>query len=158
MAQQISRRQVFLGVVGVGGLGLAAWNLGGQNLFYAALTPDLTGGVLAADQAHQMALAGEVLLIDIRRPDEWAATGSPEGSVQLDMQREDFDLALAALQIERPDVPVAVICMRGVRSARLTNRLIAAGFNDIRDVSEGMLGSAAGPGWVRRGLPVYGRG
>ncbi|MCX8952452.1 rhodanese-like domain-containing protein, partial [Ruegeria sp. NA] len=36
----------------------------------------------------------------------------------------------------------------------LSNRLIEAGFTNIIDVPEGMLGSAAGPGWVRTGLPV----
>jgi len=41
-----------------------------------------------------------------------------------------------------------------VRSARVSNQLIAAGFTYIIDVPEGMLGSAAGPGWLERGLPL----
>jgi hypothetical protein len=33
-------------------------------------------------------------------------------------------------------------------------RMEAAGFTRILDVPEGMVGSAAGPGWIARGLPV----
>lgn len=36
----------------------------------------------------------------------------------------------------------------------MTERLRAAGFTQIIDVPEGMLGSGAGPGWLKRGLPV----
>lgn len=133
---------------------VVSWAVGGQNLFYAALRPDLIGDTIGADQAHQLVQDGALTLIDIRRPDEWAATGSPEGAVRLDMRRDDFDVALLALRTERPNAPIAVICARGVRSARLANRLFEAGFTDIRDIPEGMFGSAAGPGWIARGLPV----
>ncbi|MEM8582520.1 MAG: rhodanese-like domain-containing protein, partial [Pseudomonadota bacterium] len=50
--------------------------------------------------------------------------------------------------------PVAVICARGIRSARLTRRLEAAGIGPIVDIPEGMLGSRSGPGWLSRELPV----
>ena len=33
-------------------------------------------------------------------------------------------------------------------------RLAEAGFASVLNVPEGMLGSGAGPGWVKRGLPV----
>ncbi|MEO0931960.1 MAG: rhodanese-like domain-containing protein, partial [Pseudomonadota bacterium] len=46
------------------------------------------------------------------------------------------------------------ICARGVRSARMTNRLTQAGLTQIIDIPEGMLGSFAGPGWVKRDLPI----
>ncbi|MEX0285372.1 MAG: rhodanese-like domain-containing protein, partial [Paracoccaceae bacterium] len=99
-------------------------------------------------------LAGEILLVDIRTPREWHATGIGEGAHPLDMRRDDFETALAQLTGGNRDAPVALICARGVRSARLSNRLTEAGFTQIIDVPEGMLGSAAGPGWVRAGLPV----
>lgn len=123
-------------------------------VFYDILRPDLVGEMIPADRAYDMMQTGELTLIDVRRPDEWASTGSPEGAVQLDMRRDDFDDALRAIRAERPDTAVAVICMRGVRSARLANRLVEAGFDDIRDVPEGMLGSSFGPGWLARGLPI----
>ncbi len=133
------------------GVGFAA--TGGQNLFYAALSENVDQQI-SVEAAYRMAEAGEILLIDIRRPDEWAASGSPASGHRLDMRREDFTDALLELTGGAQDARVALICARGVRSSRLTNRLIEAGFTNIIDVPEGMLGSAAGPGWVRAGLPV----
>ena len=94
------------------------------------------------------------MLIDIRRPDEWARTGIGEGAAPLDMRREDFIAQLQILAGGKTDQPIALICARGVRSRRLSERLTAAGFSQILDVPEGMLGSGAGPGWLRTGLPV----
>lgn len=133
------------------GAGFAATE--GRNLFYAALSENV-GTQISVAEAHRMAEAGEILLIDIRRPDEWEGTGSPASGHRLDMRREDFSQALLELTGGSTDAPVALICARGVRSSRLTNRLTEAGFTNIIDVPEGMLGSGAGPGWIREGLPL----
>ena len=111
-------------------------------------------GTLSTPDAHKAAVAGEVLLVDIRRPDEWARTGVGEGAVPLDMRRPDFTDALLVHTNGRTDLPVALICARGVRSRALSTRLRAAGFRKIIDVPEGMLGSGAGPGWLGHGLPT----
>lgn len=97
--------------------------------------------------------AGRVLLVDVRRPDEWAKTGVAEGAVPIDLRREDFTHAVADARASDSQ-PVAVICARGVRSRRMTIRLDEAGIAPIVDIPEGMLGSRAGPGWLERGLPV----
>ncbi|WP_424970855.1 rhodanese-like domain-containing protein [Dinoroseobacter sp. S76] len=112
-----------------------------------------TARVLSPPEALEAALSGEILLVDIRRPDEWDATGMPQGSIGIDMRRDDFLEAVLAARAT-PAQPVAVICMRGVRSARVTRMFEAAGITSIIDVPEGMLGSLAGPGWLKRGLPV----
>ena len=109
---------------------------------------------LSPQQAHEAAVSGEVLLIDIRRPDEWARTGVGEGAVPIDMRRQDFEDALTLAVEGDTAQPVALICARGVRSRRMSARLVAAGFTQVIDVPEGMLGSGAGPGWLKRGLPV----
>lgn len=111
-------------------------------------------GDLSVSRAHALTQAGEVLLVDIRRPDEWDRTGVPQGAVPIDMRDANFTLRLAELVEGDRDAPIALICARGVRSARLASRLRAAGFTDIRDVPEGMMGSGAGPGWLAEGLPV----
>ncbi len=95
-----------------------------------------------------------LILIDIRRPDEWALTGVAAGAATLDMRDTDFVKSLDRLTAGNRAAPVALICARGVRSRRLAAKLTAAGFTSVLDVSEGMLGSAAGPGWIARGLPV----
>ncbi len=133
------------------GAGFAATE--GRNLYWRALSEDV-GRTLSAAEAHRLAEAGQIVLVDIRRPDEWAATGSPASGHRLDMRREDFTQRLQELTDGATDRPVALICARGVRSSRLANRLTEAGFTDVIDVPEGMLGSSAGPGWVRAGLPV----
>ena len=112
------------------------------------------GQKITVAQAHGQAAWGDIVLVDIRTPNEWQASGVGEGAVPLDMRRDDFEAALGDLVDGDQGAAIALICARGVRSARLTNRLIEAGFTNIIDVPEGMLGSAAGPGWVRAGLPV----
>lgn len=148
-------RRAFLGagaIIALSAGGFVAAD--GQNLFYAAITEDFPGGILTAPEAHAKAVAGEITLIDIRRPDEWARTGSGEGAHRIDLRVENFAALVQEAAGGDLDAPVALICARGVRSARTSNQLIAAGFTNIIDVPEGMLGSAAGPGWLERGLPV----
>ncbi|ABD56114.1 rhodanese-like domain-containing protein [Jannaschia sp. CCS1] len=149
----MNRRRV---LIGVGALALVAGTFAateGRNLFYAALSEGVERQI-DVSTAHDLAREGEIVLIDIRRPDEWEATGSPASGHRLDMRRDDFTDALLALTGGDTDVRVALICMRGVRSSRMTNRLTEAGFTQIIDVPEGMLGSGAGPGWISEGLPL----
>lgn len=153
----MNRRFLLLAGGAAAALGLGALALGGRAPFYAAITERRAGTVLAAPEALARARAGELILLDIRRPDEWEATGRPEASVALDMRRADFAEELARLAGGDTGRPVALICARGVRSARMANRLIEAGFADVSDVPEGMLGSASGPGWLARGLPLESR-
>lgn len=144
----------------IGAGALAALSIGGfvaadgQNIFYSALTEDFPGGILSAPEAHAKAVAGEIILVDIRRPDEWESTGSGEGATRIDLRVDNFAARVQEAADGDLNAPVALICARGVRSARVSNQLIAAGFTNIIDVPEGMLGSAAGPGWLARGLPV----
>lgn len=142
-----SRRWVLLGGAGAIAAGFVVRE-------YRLIPQDYAGGRLEVAQAHQQAVSGDILLVDIRTPREWQATGIGQGAQPLDMRREDFNEALMRLTNGDPAKPVALICARGVRSARLSNQLTEAGFTNIIDVPEGMLGSAAGPGWVRVGLPV----
>ncbi|MEM6888331.1 MAG: rhodanese-like domain-containing protein [Pseudomonadota bacterium] len=108
---------------------------------------------MTPQEAHAAASRGDILLIDIRRPDEWARTGVGEGAIPIDMRREDFTDTLLA-HAGTVNRHVALICARGVRSRRLSERLTDAGFTHIIDVPEGMLGSGAGPGWLAADLPV----
>jgi len=108
---------------------------------------------LTAPEAHAAAGRGDILLVDVRRPDEWATTGSGEHAVRIDMRNSDFMDQVRAARASSTQ-PIAVICRHGIRSRAMTRQLEAAGFDQIVDVPEGMLGSEAGPGWVARGLPV----
>lgn len=142
----VSRRAVLgmsaLLVAGAAG-GWAVWS-----------RPSFDGGALTVSDAHQAALDGDVILVDIRRPDEWQKTGVGEGAHPIDMRRHDFVAALDRVTGGNKNAPIALICARGVRSARLSNRLVEAGYTNIIDVPEGMLGSRAGPGWLESDLPT----
>ncbi|MEO0945656.1 MAG: rhodanese-like domain-containing protein [Pseudomonadota bacterium] len=143
-------RRVFLlgGTVVVAGSGLFAskW----FNIFADASTE----GALTVETALAEAEAGSIYLIDIRRPDEWQRTGVAEPAIPLDMRRDDFETVLQSIFEANGERPVALICARGVRSDRMNQRLEAAGFTNVLDVPEGMLGSGAGPGYLKRGLPI----
>ncbi|WP_267167675.1 rhodanese-like domain-containing protein [Sulfitobacter sp. F26169L] len=133
-----------IGALAVGGVTTARWfNLSGR----------ITDGTLSVQDAHTAARAGEITLIDIRRPDEWARTGVGEGAIPIDMRDPEFTEILLKT-IPDKDAPVALICARGVRTRWLAKRLAGAGFTNIIDVPEGMLGSGAGQGWLAAGLPV----
>lgn len=137
----------------MGGVGLMAVTVVGAGQWYR-LRADVGDGTLSAPLAAEAVVSGELILVDIRRPDEWKLTGVPKGAVAIDMRREDFPQVLLQAMGGRKDLPVALICARGVRSGRISARLTEAGFTNVLDVSEGMLGSRAGPGWLKRGLPV----
>jgi rhodanese-related sulfurtransferase len=111
---------------------------------------------LSASDAYAAARSGEVVLVDIRRPSEWAETGIGEGAAPMDMRRGDFVERLTELTGGDSSRVIALICARGVRSRRMAQQLRDAGFSNVIDVPEGMLGSGAGPGWLARGLPVAG--
>src|SRR5262249_5663730 len=85
--------------------------------------------------------AGELVLVDVREPYEWAA-GHVPGSSHVEMQR------VAEMAPEIPDDrPVAFICLGGVRSGLVTQGLRAVGY-DAYTVRGGFAA------WVALGLPV----
>ncbi len=141
---RISRRNLILAAIAVAGAG-GAW--------YMTRLP-FEGQVMTPDQAHALANVGALVLVDIRRPDEWEATGVGAGASPIDMRDDEFITKLKELVGDDLSLPVALICARGVRSNRMSQRLKGAGFTQIIDVPEGMLGSSIGPGWLARGLPV----
>lgn len=143
----LPRRRLLLG----GGALAVALGTGGV-LF--ARRDRFEGNEITPVEARDAIQSGEIIMIDIRRPDEWDETGVAEGAHPIDMRRDDFVAVLSEITQGRRDTPVALICARGVRSDRMSARLAEAGFTRIIDIPEGMLGSRAGPGWLARDLPV----
>ncbi|RKW67207.1 MAG: rhodanese-like domain-containing protein [Tannerella sp.] len=85
--------------------------------------------LLARDQAVQ--------LVDVRRPDEFAA-GHINGAQLIDVTASDFlDRAQKSLDAQRP---VAVYCRSGKRSMRAAQMLQKAGFRVIYNLDTGYLG------------------
>lgn len=90
---------------------------------------------LAAARAE----AGEVLLLDVREADEWAAGHAPQ-AMHAPLSRLSLDDVPA-------DRPVVAVCRSGNRSGQATAALVAAG-RDVVNMAGGMKRWAAG------GLPV----
>lgn len=119
----------------------------------AAAAPNLT----APDAAAAVA-AGKITLIDIRTPPEWRDTGIAKGAKQVNMLHPKgaqgfVDQLLGEVKGDR-NAPIALICRTGNRTTQVQNYLQSVGFTQVYNVPEGMAGSSAGPGWIRRGLPV----
>jgi rhodanese-related sulfurtransferase len=113
---------------------------------------------LSAPDAREQAQAGAITLIDIRTPAEWRQTGVAQGAVRIDMRNPKgpqgfVDAVLAQVQGDR-NAPIALICRTGNRSNSMQKVLQEQGFTRVYNVTEGMAGSSAGPGWIKRGLPI----
>ncbi len=113
---------------------------------------------LTAVDARALQEAGEVVLIDIRQPEEWRDIGVPEGAVRVSMGHPEGGQGflrdvLAAVE-GNTDAALVLICRTGNRTSQVVPALQQWGFTRIYHVPEGMLGSSFGPGWIRSGLPV----
>lgn len=117
-----------------------------------------SGPTLAAPDAHAQVRAGTLTLIDIRRPDEWRQTGVAEDALRINMAHPHgtpgFVGQVAAEVGGDKNVPIGLICRTGNRSTHMQRALREAGFTQVYNIDEGMAGSAAGPGWIKRGLPL----
>ncbi|MFT5775310.1 rhodanese-like domain-containing protein [Hyphomonas sp.] len=110
---------------------------------------------LSADSAFQMSQKGELILIDVRTPSEWAMTGMPRDSVGATLQDIDFVARARGAVYGDLEQPVAVICKSGNRSTSAAEKLAAEGFAHVFNVTEGMTGHlGSGDGWIKRGLPT----
>ncbi|MEL6980405.1 MAG: rhodanese-like domain-containing protein, partial [Pseudomonadota bacterium] len=110
--------------------------------------------IVAADEAHRAAMAGEATLYDIRTPQEWTMTGVPQGAERLSLQDPRFGETLLARLRAEPATPVILICASGGRTGQVLQQLSQMGLSGARHVAEGVSGSPAGPGWLARGLPL----
>ena len=117
-----------------------------------------SGPTLAAPDAFTQAQAGQLTLIDIRRPDEWKQTGVAKGALQINMAHPQGDAGFVAQVMAETggdkNAPIGLICRTGNRTTQMQRVLTEAGFTRVYNIKEGMAGSGAGPGWVARGLPV----
>ncbi len=93
---------------------------------YQNLTP--------AQFAEALRQSGAVLL-DVRRPDEFAAGHLP-GAVNIDVTAPDFAKRVAALNKAQPTY---VYCRSGARSAKAADQLTTAGFVKVANMLGGVL-------------------
>lgn len=134
-------------------IGLAAGLAAGP-----AAAQESGGTVITAEQALRLAASGEIVLVDVRSPQEWRQTGVPAGAKQVTIHQPNGLIGFLNAMVETLDDdrgrPIALICARGNRSSVASSALARAGFTQVYNIREGMFGSPDGPGWLARGLPT----
>ena len=110
--------------------------------------------ILSAPEAQSKLTSGELVLLDIRSPQEWQQTGVAEGAWPVSMHEPDFGQRLQAILQEVGADKVGLICATGGRTAHMAKILRQNGIEGVTDVSEGMMGNPSGPGWIARGMAV----
>ena len=75
------------------------------------------------------------MLLDVRRPDEFAAGHLP-GAVNLEVTAPDFGQRVAALDKTKPTF---VYCRSGARSVKAAAQLTTAGFAQVSNLLGGAL-------------------
>ncbi|MBT9547937.1 MAG: rhodanese-like domain-containing protein [Candidatus Sericytochromatia bacterium] len=84
----------------------------------------------------------ETIFLDVRRPEEWQEGAIPGSlKIRLNNLAENFPKLDKVKQY-------IVICRSGFRSEIACQDMLAAGFNRVFNVPDGMLG------WVEKGYPV----
>ena len=101
-----------------------------------------------------------LIVIDVRNKEEWKETGIIPNSILIQMLstgrtiRKEYISELLTTLGEDKDINVAIICHSGGRSSATVSMLQDKGYNNIFNISEGMVGNGSTTGWVNRNLPI----
>ena len=144
------------------------------------------GLYMTAAQAYEnwQAAPDQIKIIDVRLPEEYALIGHPEMAWNIPLafvtyHRKDGkfeyfvkmnpDFVAEVKTIADPDDTLLLMCRSGGRSAMAVTQLVAAGFNNVYNIIDGMEGDTVDDtgsvfcgkrmrnGWKNSGLPyVYG--
>lgn len=90
--------------------------------------------VLNSEKFEQQLNSGNVQLVDVRTPEEFAEGHLPN-AVNININGENFDAETAKLDKEKP---VMVYCKSGGRSAKAASNLKEKGFKNITDLDGGI--------------------
>ena len=112
----------------------------------------------AIDAAKEM--SNNLIIIDVRNKEEWKETGIIPNSLLIQMLsagrtiRKEYISELLVALGEDKDIKAAIICHSGGRSSATVEMLKNEGFNNIFNISEGMVGNGSTTGWINRNLPL----
>ncbi|MCB9993077.1 MAG: rhodanese-like domain-containing protein [Hyphomicrobiaceae bacterium] len=138
---KLSRRLV----LGAGVAAAAAMPIAG----FAADDPNITDR-----SAYDRQQAGQMIIVDVRTPQEWQQTGVAVGAEPIDMNDPQFLQKLAELRQQNPGTEFGFICRSGNRSGQVQSFLAQNNVPDVYSVSGGMSGNGQSAGWIADGLPV----
>jgi rhodanese-related sulfurtransferase len=89
---------------------------------------------VSAEAAQPLVASGQVRVLDVRNPDEWASLGTIPGAILLPTDL----LACAAATLPRDGAPILVCCEHGVRSRMAARFLADVGFPRVLNMTGGM--------------------
>ena len=101
-----------------------------------------------------------LIIIDVRNKSEWQETGIIPGSKLVQMLtpamtlRNDFIDKLIDTIGNNKNVEVGIICKSGGRSSATVAMLKEKGYQNIYNISEGVVGNGENSGWISRGYPI----
>jgi rhodanese-related sulfurtransferase len=96
----------------------------------------------------------KIILIDIRRPEEWQETGVAENAHKIDMTDDMFLSKLSKLTEGNRTKPIALICRTANRTRVVQSALSQMGYSVVINVEGGMEGNENDKGWIKHGLPI----
>ena len=96
---------------------------------------DSTYKNLSSKQFAEGLLDARAVLLDVRRPDEFAQ-GHLRGARHIEVTKPDFATRVANLD---PTRPTYVYCRSGTRSATAATQLKAAGFGQVFNLAGGII-------------------
>lgn len=112
----------------------------------AAAPPAAFATIDVAELKARLDAGEELVVLDVRSPEEYAQDGRVAGSTLLPLP----ELAQRMGELER-DQPIACMCRSGNRSLTACAQLAQAGFTSLVNVEGGMVA------WSAAGYPVEGR-
>ena len=120
-------------------------------LIAVTIPPKLAG---ASPTELKAAQKKGVVVIDIRRAEEWAETGIIEGAhtitafTQSGQLHPEFQIKFNAI-VPTPDTPIMLYCRTGNRTGIIGNALVSQlGYSDVTHLTDGIVG------WTASGAPV----
>ena len=122
--------------------------------FCATLMPAHAFEEMSAVEAWAMMQDEKMVLVDVRQPQEWKATGIAPGAGPSALREPAFLEKLGQTIAANPGKTVGLICAAGGRSTFVARELEKRGMDNVVDLGEGMIGTWRKKGWVRSGLPV----
>ena len=111
-------------------------------------------------EANKLYEENKIIIVDVRNKSEWEETGIIPGVHLVQMLNPIFKIRKNFLEditkVLGPDknIAAAIICKSGGRSNATMEILQEAGYINITNIAEGMIGDGEKTGWITRGLPV----
>ena len=103
---------------------------------------------ISPSEAHEGRKAGDVVIVDIRDPHEWAQTGLPQGSHPISMNDSSFTERVRNLASEHPTAKIAISCYSGTRAVSAAKALSKCSVKDLVVLKGGIIQ------WNTEGLPI----